>query len=118
MMKFAPQRDEVTLGGRDEWIEPWFTIHGFRYLHVDGLGYDLGHDDVRAVVLSTDLPVTGTFECSDQRLNRLHRNVLWSLRSNFTDTPTDCPPVSGPAGPVTSRCSRPPLPCSSTPTPT
>ncbi|MEU4340933.1 family 78 glycoside hydrolase catalytic domain [Nocardia sp. NPDC023852] len=90
-MKVAPQRDEVTLSGRDEWIEPWFTIHGFRYLQVDGLGHGLRPDDVRAMVLSTDLPVTGTFECSDERLNRLQRNVLWSLRSNFTDTPTDCP---------------------------
>ncbi len=91
IMKVAPQRDEVTLGGRDEWIEPWFTIHGFRYIQVDGLGHNLGRDDVRAMVLSTDLPVTSTFECSDQRLNQLQRNVLWGLRSNFTDTPTDCP---------------------------
>lgn len=91
IMKVAPQRDEVTLRGRDEWIEPWFTIHGFRYLQVDGLGYDLCPEDVRAMVLSTDLPAAGTFECSDQRLNQLYRNVLWSLRSNFTDTPTDCP---------------------------
>ncbi|MEV4124762.1 family 78 glycoside hydrolase catalytic domain [Nocardia sp. NPDC049707] len=91
VMKVAPQRDEVTLGGRVEWIEPWFTIHGFRYIQVDGLEDTLCPDDVRAVVLSTDLPVAGTFECSDQRLNQLQRNVLWGLRSNFTDTPTDCP---------------------------
>lgn len=91
MMKVAPQRDEVILGGHDEWFQPWFTIHGFRYLEVDGLEPDLEVDDVQGVVLSSDLPVTGTFECSDERLNRLHRNVLWSLRSNFADTPTDCP---------------------------
>ncbi|MEV3963304.1 family 78 glycoside hydrolase catalytic domain [Nocardia sp. NPDC050193] len=90
-MKVAPQRDEVILAGREEWFQPWFTIHGFRYLEVDGLGPDLEPGDVQGVVLSSDLPVTGTFECSDERLNRLQRNVLWSLRSNFTDTPTDCP---------------------------
>lgn len=90
-MKVAPQRDEVILGGRDEWFQPWFTIHGFRYLQVDGLAPDLEVDEVQGVVLSSDLPVTGAFECSDERLNRLQRNVLWSLRSNLTDTPTDCP---------------------------
>ncbi|WP_459545556.1 alpha-L-rhamnosidase [Nocardia sp. X0981] len=91
MMKVAPQRDEVILGSHDERFQTWFTIHGFRYLQVDGLEPDLAVGDVQGVVLSSDLPVTGAFECSDERLNRLQRNVLWSLRSNFTDTPTDCP---------------------------
>ncbi|MGW0712149.1 family 78 glycoside hydrolase catalytic domain [Streptomyces sp. NPDC002643] len=85
------QRDEVTLNGTDTWFQPWFTIHGFRYLEVDGLTADLPAEDVEAVVLSSALPEAGTFECSDERLNRLHANVEWSLRSNFTDTPTDCP---------------------------
>jgi alpha-L-rhamnosidase len=85
------QRDEVTLNGSATWYQPWFTIHGFRYLEVAGLQGDLPVEDVEAVVLSSDLPETGTFECSDDRLNRLHTNVAWSLRSNFTDTPTDCP---------------------------
>ena len=33
----------------------------------------------------------GGFTCSDERLDQLHHNVEWSLRSNFVDTPTDCP---------------------------
>ena len=39
----------------------------------------------------SDLPATGTFECSDERLNQLHENVRWSMRGNFVDVPTDCP---------------------------
>ena len=31
------------------------------------------------------------FDCSDHALNRLHDNVLWSMRGNFVDLPTDCP---------------------------
>ncbi|WP_052424589.1 family 78 glycoside hydrolase catalytic domain [Streptomyces fulvoviolaceus] len=85
------QRDEVILDGEEGWWSPWFTIHGFRYAEVDGLPGDLDTGDVEGVVLSSDLPDTGTFDCSDERLVRLHRNVSWSLRSNFTDTPTDCP---------------------------
>lgn len=85
------QRDEVTLAGREEWWQPWFTIHGFRYVEVDGLPGDLDPADVEGVVLSSEMPETGSFSCSDPRLERLRENVLWSLRSNFTDTATDCP---------------------------
>lgn len=85
------QTDEVILDGSELWYQPWFTIHGFRYAEVDGLDYDLTPADVEGIVLSSELEAVGTFECSDQRLNQLHHNVFWSLRSNFTDTPTDCP---------------------------
>src|SRR6185295_3243833 len=33
----------------------------------------------------------GWFACSDDRVNRLHRAVVWSLRGNLCDIPTDCP---------------------------
>lgn len=85
------QRDEVTLDGSDGWYQPWFTTHGLRYMEVDGLPHDLQLDEVEGIVLSSRLEGSGSFVCSDSRLNRLHQNVLWSLRSNFVDTPTDCP---------------------------
>src|ERR1700709_543335 len=34
---------------------------------------------------------SGWFECSDPMLNRLHDNVIWGMRGNFVDIPTDCP---------------------------
>jgi alpha-L-rhamnosidase len=85
------QFDEIVLDGGETWWQPWFTIHGFRYVEIDGLPGDLDPADVEGVVLSSDLPLAGSFACSDPRLNQLHRNIFWSLRSNFTDTPTDCP---------------------------
>lgn len=85
------QRDRVTLDGGERVWQPWFTIHGFRYASVAGLEADLTPDDVTGVVLSSDLEPVGEFDCSDERLNQLYRNVVWSMRSNFTDTPTDCP---------------------------
>ena len=39
----------------------------------------------------SDLERTGWFECSDPLLNRLHDNVVWGMRGNFLDVPTDCP---------------------------
>lgn len=85
------QRDTVILGGGEAEWQPWFTIHGFRYVEIAGLEYELTPDDVSGVVISTDLHRTGEFESSDPRLNRLWQNVDWSMRSNFMDTPTDCP---------------------------
>ena len=34
---------------------------------------------------------TGWFECSDEQVNQLHRNIVWGMRGNFLDVPTDCP---------------------------
>lgn len=89
--KSHPQCDEVILNGENNWWQPWFTIHGFRYVEIDGLHRDLDESDVEAVVLSSDLSGAGDFDCSEPRLNQLRHNVAWSLRSNFLDTPTDCP---------------------------
>nr|WP_062335327.1 glycoside hydrolase family 78 protein [Herbidospora sakaeratensis] len=91
-LRHAAAHDTYTLGGGgvEEW-EPRFTVHGFRYAQVDGWPGDLGPGDVVAVVCHTDLRRTGSFESSDPLLNRLHENVVWSMRGNFVDLPTDCP---------------------------
>jgi alpha-L-rhamnosidase len=84
--------DEYVLDGRglQEW-EPRFTIHGFRYAEVEGWPGELTTGDVTARVLHSDMRRTGGFESSDSRLNRLHANVVWSMRGNFVGLPTDCP---------------------------
>jgi alpha-L-rhamnosidase len=71
--------------------EPRFTFHGFRYAEVEGWPGTLHLDDFRAVVCHSDLERTGWFECSDPLVNRLYENVVWSMRGNFLDVPTDCP---------------------------
>ncbi|MDQ7910356.1 glycoside hydrolase family 78 protein [Phytohabitans sp. ZYX-F-186] len=81
-------------GEVEEW-EPRFTFHGFRYVDVEGWPGDLdaavAAGDIVARVHHTDMVRTGWFECSDPLLNRLHDNVVWSMRGNFLDVPTDCP---------------------------
>jgi len=72
-------------------VETRHSSHGFRYVGVDGLDHDLTTADVAAVVVHTDLRRTGTFECSDASLNRLHDAAVWSFRGNIIDIPTDCP---------------------------
>lgn len=76
--------------GLETW-EPRFTFHGFRYVEVDGWPGELSPDNLTAVVVHSEMTRTGWFESSDPLLNRLHENVVWSMRGNFVGVPTDCP---------------------------
>jgi alpha-L-rhamnosidase len=91
-LRHAAATDHYTLrGGPQETWEPRFTFHGFRYAEVEGWPGQLQLGDLRAVVCHSDLERTGWFECSDPLINRLHENVVWGMRGNFLDIPTDCP---------------------------
>lgn len=92
-LRQAAATDRYTLKGdpRGETYEPLFTFHGFRYARIDGWPGELKPVDVEAVVLHTDMERTGWFECSDPLVDRLHANIVWSMRGNFLDLPTDCP---------------------------
>jgi alpha-L-rhamnosidase len=98
-LRSARSTDEYTLAGRavEEW-EPRFTIHGFQYVQVDGwpggvdaLAAAVERGDLVARVYHTDMERTGWFESSDPLVNKLHENVVWGMRGNFVDIPTDCP---------------------------
>jgi alpha-L-rhamnosidase len=90
-LRSAKATDRFILSGGDDVFEPTFTFHGFRYVEVDGWPSDLTPDALTAVVVSSELQRIGDFECSDELLNQLHRNVVWGTRGNFLDVPTDCP---------------------------
>ncbi len=92
LLRTAAATDTFVLAGDGvETYEPAFTFHGFRYAGVEGVRGELDPASIEAVVCHSDMPATGTFECSDDRLNQLHENVRWSMRGNFVDVPTDCP---------------------------
>ena len=86
--------DEYILRGSpdgESW-EPRFTFHGFRYAQVDNWPSERPlMESIEAVVCHTDMQKAGHFECSDAKLNKLYRNVCWSMRGNFLSIPTDCP---------------------------
>lgn len=91
-LRTAQATDRYTLRGEGlETWEPRFTFHGFRYAEIKNYPGELNVENIRAVVCHSDMERTGWFECSDPLLNRLHDNVLWSMRGNFLDLPTDCP---------------------------
>lgn len=86
----ATDRYILRSDGVETW-EPRFTFHGFRYAEVTGWEGELSPSDICAVVIHSDLERAGWFECSDPLLNQLHKNVVWGMRGNFVDVPTDCP---------------------------
>ena len=74
-----------------ESYEPEFTIHGFRYVQVDGWPGELHPATIEAVVCHSTWSRPAPSDCSHDGLNQLHDNVRWSMRGNFVDLPTDCP---------------------------
>jgi len=86
------QEVQYTLKGQGvEEYEPRFTVHGFQYVKIEGYPGEIDPADFYSVAIYSDMPATGTFECSDPLINRLHQNTIWSMKSNFLDLPTDCP---------------------------
>ncbi|MDI5977932.1 glycoside hydrolase family 78 protein [Amycolatopsis magusensis] len=89
-LRSAAATDTYVLDDAQEVVlEPNLTFHGFRYAEVTGA--DVVAEDLAAVVVGTDLRRTGWFSCSDPDLEQFHRNVVWGMRGNFLDVPTDCP---------------------------
>ena len=90
-LRTADATDSFILSGGVDTFEPTKTFHGFRYAEVDGWPGELTTDSLEAVVVHSQLERIGSFESSNPALNQLHRNVVWGLRGNFVDLPTDCP---------------------------
>lgn len=108
-MRFAEVLDDGEIGMRplrsakatDRWIlagdgeetwEPSFTYHGFRYVEIDGWpSAEIDRAAITAVVIESSLRRTGWFASEHRGLDRLHENVVWSMRGNFVSIPTDCP---------------------------
>ena len=83
----------ICSGGRDE-FQSSFSVFGFRYAQITTeKGRDISIDpaDFEAVAVYSDMEQTGSFRCSDQLVNRLYENTMWSMKGNFLDIPTDCP---------------------------
>jgi alpha-L-rhamnosidase len=81
----------ICRGDGEETWEPTFTFHGFRYVEVTGLDQKPSLDLIRGVVIQSDTPKAGTWECSDPLLNQLYSNIVWGQRGNYLSVPTDCP---------------------------
>ena len=85
-----PQKIEyICKEGLNEY-KPHFSIFGFQYIKVE-TDADLSDAEFKAIAVYSDMKQTATFKCSNEDVNKLFSNSLWSMKSNFVDIPTDCP---------------------------
>lgn len=92
-LRGSRQTDHYTLKGEEhgETYETHFTFHGFRYVEISGFPELPEFLDITAIVLHSETPKTGDFECSEPLINQLQKNIDWGQRGNYVDIPTDCP---------------------------
>ena len=92
-LRSAAATDTYTLKGTSggETYTPSFTFHGFRYVEISGVSEALPLENVKGLVLYSDMEDSGTLSTSSELVNQLISNTYWGQRSNFLSTPTDCP---------------------------
>lgn len=70
--------------------KPKFFYGGFQYALIE-TNIPFKKEDFVAIAVYSDFEKTGSFECSHPLINKLYQNTMWSLKSNSTDLPSDCP---------------------------
>ncbi|MDO4339167.1 MAG: family 78 glycoside hydrolase catalytic domain [Eubacteriales bacterium] len=86
------QREVYICNGIPSHYEGHFAFYGFRYVKVTGINpKDINIQNFLAVCLSSQKENTGSFICSDEKINRLYENTRWSQTTNMLSVPTDCP---------------------------
>lgn len=68
-----------------------FTFMGFQYAKIVSYPGTPEVENFTAYTLHTRMNQTGRLEFSNPDLNQLAHNILWGLKGNFVDVPTDCP---------------------------
>ncbi|MFX0087763.1 MAG: glycoside hydrolase family 78 protein, partial [Candidatus Hodarchaeota archaeon] len=93
-LRNAKAREKITYDGRKSFeYRPHFTYHGFRYVEIKGLkeGSKPDKNIITGLVISSNCRIVGSFECSNQLLNKLYHNIIWTHIDNLISVPTDCP---------------------------
>lgn len=79
----------ICRGGVNEYT-PKFFYGGFEYAEIE-TDIPFEKENFTAVAVYSDFEETASFACSHPLIDRFWRMTLWSLKSNSTDFPSDCP---------------------------
>lgn len=82
---------KFTCDGEEHTYKSALTFFGFRYIRLENWPDEVKKENFTAIVVHSDIRRTGYFECSDETVNKLFKNIIWGQKSNFLDIPTDCP---------------------------
>ena len=81
----------ICKGAEEEMYKPHFAVFGFQYVKLEGYEEDIREGDFKAIAVYSDMKETGSFTCSNEKINQLMHNILWSQKGNFLEVATDCP---------------------------
>ncbi|MBR6531719.1 MAG: family 78 glycoside hydrolase catalytic domain [Clostridia bacterium] len=85
------QKDSFISDGSVALFEPKFSYKGFLYIEIENHAESLTEDDITLYRIANDVDATGSFECSDELINKLHALMKRTLLNNFQWKPTDTP---------------------------
>lgn len=80
----------ILCGAKRERYTPRHTYFGYRYVEVTATA-DITLFSLAGIVLTSVISDTGSISTSNEKVNRLFRNIKWSQYSNYLSIPTDCP---------------------------
>ena len=85
------QKDRFISDGSPALFEPKFSYKGFLYIEIANHAQNLTSDDITLYRIANDVESIGSFECSDELVNKLHSLMRRTLLNNFQWKPTDTP---------------------------
>ena len=87
----ALSQDVFTMKAGPQTFQPRLTSHGFQYIEITGIEKPLPLAAVQGVAISSIRELTADYKSSNEKVNRLWSNLVWSNIDNFLSIPTDCP---------------------------
>lgn len=76
--------------GIETW-QPAFVYHGFRYVEITGYPGEPSVKDFEGQVVYDDIETIGSFNTTNETINRIWQNAWWGIASNYKGMPIDCP---------------------------
>ena len=76
--------------GIETW-EPKFTYHGFRFAQIEGFSTKPSAENIKAVLVATDIQQNGSFVSSEPLYNKMDTISRWTIVDNIHGIPEDCP---------------------------
>ena len=93
-LRDAKVTDVYTFGnsplGAGGW-QPSFVYHGFRYVEISSFPGTPTISQFEGKLVHDAIETTGSFQTSNNIINRIYQNAWWGIASNYKGMPVDCP---------------------------
>ncbi|MDN3656050.1 family 78 glycoside hydrolase catalytic domain [Ferruginibacter paludis] len=87
----ALSQDTYVMKDGEQIWQPHFTSHGYQYIEISGMDEALPLEAVHGLCISSVKKITSDYATSNEKVNKLWSNLVWSNVDNFLTIPTDCP---------------------------